>query len=247
MLLGAECRLRDRVLDRGRDGDLVGPRGNPVATWSVGDSPVYRPPEPRLRPVQRRRRRRRPVPHPPGVHARRHGPGAVPRSTSSTPGWTARTRPGSSGKAAALERQRLGRRGRPQTANDSRFVCRDELRYSLRVAALLRPLGAPDLPGHRRPGAGLAGHRPPAGDRGRTTGRSSATPGGCPRSTRRPSSPGCTASRAWPSTSSTSTTTCSSGRPMTPDDVLHPRRADPVLPVRRAGRPGAARRRTTRR
>ena len=129
------------------------------------------------------------------------------RSTSSTPGSTATTRPGT-----PLASERLAEVGgdaqgeRP--AGQARFRSRDELRYSLRSLHLFAPWVRTHLPGHRRSAAGLAG-RPPADPRRRPP-RHPARPTRCRPSTRRPSRPRCTASPAWPSTSSTSTTTSSS-------------------------------------
>ena len=68
------------------------------------------------------------------------------------PGWT----------GTAQTREASGR---------ARFVDRDELRYSLRSRAPVRPVGPPHPPRHQRPGAGLARRSTTPGRRSSTTRR----------------------------------------------------------------------------
>ena len=103
---------------------------------------------------------------------------------------------------AWLERKSAGHSeaGRPAhttvASNESRFLTRDELRYSLRsldmYADWVRHIYL--VTDDQVPA--VARHRPTRGSPSSATASSSATAGGCRRSTRTPSSPSCTASRA---------------------------------------------------
>ena len=143
---------------RAENGNLVGPRSNPVADVVPADEPVVYAPEPVFGPFCAPDDTTL-VPHPGGVHDGQPRPGRASRSTWSTPGWTASDPAWRERKAAGAARERLGRRG--QRADRERLPLRLPGRAALLAAraARVRALGAARLPGHRRPGAGLAGHR----------------------------------------------------------------------------------------
>nr|BFE72174.1 hypothetical protein GCM10020092_054750 [Actinoplanes digitatis] len=119
-----------------------------------------------------------------------------------------RRRPGVAGAQAGRARRRLHRRrGRP---GPGAFP---EPRRAALLAALHRPLRAvdrQDLDRHGPAGTRLARRRPPPDQDRRPPRDLRRAKHTCRRSTRTPSRPSCTTSRACPSSSSTSTTTCSS-------------------------------------
>ena len=159
------------------------------------------------------------------------------------------------GRDPAWNQARLDRlAGAVRHGHDPRVERPGAVRLPRRAALLVperppvRAVGAPDPPGHRRPGAGAGWTRHTRRSRWSTTPRSCRRTR-CRRSTRTRSSRRCTGCPTWPSTSSTSTTTSSSagrsGRRRSSARPGWPRCGSP--PTRSGSTRRPTRRRTSRR